>query len=142
MVRLPIQILVLSIIATSSVISFKGYDDDFVSFGTKTDACVSHSGNQELCDNYLACTKKLPKQLENEFNTCISNVYPDGLYKCNDSHGLFGSPDEYMKYLQCFMNKLPQKSSLSDAQQKQFGEYTKCIQKRGGKCLKDQGISS
>ncbi|GFV16251.1 uncharacterized protein TNCV_434581 [Trichonephila clavipes] len=98
MIRLLIQVLVLSVLAVSSVIAFKGYDNDFISFAIRADTCVGHSGDQEKCDNYVACTRKFPKQLEKEFDSCIRSTYPSGtLYKCTENQSLFGSPDEHIK---------------------------------------------
>ncbi|GFQ80714.1 hypothetical protein TNCT_103972 [Trichonephila clavata] len=66
--RLPIQVLVLSVIAISNVIAYKGYDDDFVDFNRKTDMCVNKAKDQELCDEFLHCKTKLPKPYLN----CLS----------------------------------------------------------------------
>ncbi|GFQ75206.1 hypothetical protein TNCT_70361 [Trichonephila clavata] len=62
MIRFSIQVLVLSVIAVSSVIAINGYDNDFTSFDIKTDQCISQSGNQERCDNYIACKKSFPSR--------------------------------------------------------------------------------
>ncbi|GFY47302.1 uncharacterized protein TNIN_9351, partial [Trichonephila inaurata madagascariensis] len=45
-------------------------------------------------------------------------------------------------YLLCFVNKLPNKSDLSDDELKQFNDYKKCIKKEGGKCFKERGFPS
>ncbi|GFY41343.1 uncharacterized protein TNIN_13701 [Trichonephila inaurata madagascariensis] len=109
----------------------------------ESEQCVGRSGDQERCDNFLACTKKFPKRLDDEFHTCIKNNYPGGtLNKCTENQNLFGSEDVFNKYLLCFLDKLPEKSSLSSEETKQFNEYKKCIQKEGGKCFKDRGVPS
>ncbi|PRD23063.1 UNVERIFIED_CONTAM: hypothetical protein NCL1_47421 [Trichonephila clavipes] len=143
MIRLPFQVLVLSVIAVSNVIAIKGFDDEFVSYNINANACVGESGDQERCDNFIACVKKFPKRLQDEFHTCVHNNYPGGtLGKCNEKSTLFGTSDEINKYLLCFVSKLPNKSDLSDDELKQFNEYKKCIYKEGGKCFKERGIPS
>ncbi|GFR00204.1 uncharacterized protein TNCT_607082 [Trichonephila clavata] len=86
------------------------------------------TGNQERCDNYVACKKKLPKPSYDAFKTCVQKTYPGGtLGKCNDKETLYGTPNEFHKYLQCFINTQPMKSDLSDGQKKQFDDYKKCV---------------
>ncbi|GFW77228.1 uncharacterized protein TNCV_2726581 [Trichonephila clavipes] len=46
MIRLPVQVLVLSLIGVSSVIAYKGYDADFMVFNSKTDMCI----NKDFCE--------------------------------------------------------------------------------------------
>ncbi|GFQ80709.1 uncharacterized protein TNCT_103961 [Trichonephila clavata] len=132
MIRFPIQFLVLSVIAVSSVIAIKGYDNDFMSFVVKADQCFSHSGDQELCDNYIDCKKNLPKPLYDAYMTCIHKIYPGGtLGKCNDKETLFGTPDQFHK-----------KSDLSDDQKKQFDDYKECTHKLYQDCMKENGMQS
>ncbi|GFT40159.1 uncharacterized protein TNCV_1526731 [Trichonephila clavipes] len=46
-------------------------------------------------------------------------------------------------YLHCLLDGLPQKSSLSDEDQKLFNvDYHKCVYKYGGKCFKEHGNES
>ncbi|PRD25317.1 UNVERIFIED_CONTAM: hypothetical protein NCL1_41264 [Trichonephila clavipes] len=119
--QLPIQILVVSVLAVSSVIAIKGYDNDFVNFNYRSDKCISTSGDQSLCDELQSCIQKLPITLLNNFNECVSQIYPDGMLgKCNDQENLFGTMEQLNQYFHCFLTKLPQKSSLSPAEHRQF----------------------
>ncbi|GFQ80712.1 uncharacterized protein TNCT_103971 [Trichonephila clavata] len=132
--RLPIQVLVLSVIAISNVIAYKGYDDDFVDFNRKTDMCVNKAKDQELCDEFLHCKTKLPKPLEKNFNKCINKVYPDGSFgTCNDDTSLYQSSDKLNKYLNC----LSEKSSLDEDGKKQYEVYKQCLHKVCDKCMKN-----
>ncbi|PRD28976.1 UNVERIFIED_CONTAM: hypothetical protein NCL1_30805 [Trichonephila clavipes] len=82
---------------------------------------------------------KTTDTLLNNFNQCIKNVYSDGMLgKYNDEDNLFKSPDKFKQYFQCFVSKLPEKSSLSDDEQQQFQVYKKCMLKVGHKCLGDK----
>ncbi|GFT26109.1 uncharacterized protein TNCV_1543471 [Trichonephila clavipes] len=113
MIRIPIQVLVLSVIAVSSVIAYKGYDDDFVDFNRKTDMCVDKARDQDLCDGFVDCKTKLPKPLQTNYYKCIKQTYPDGSFgTCNKKQSLFGSSDKFIK-----------KSSLNDAGKKQYDVY-------------------
>ncbi|GFY55464.1 uncharacterized protein TNIN_335981 [Trichonephila inaurata madagascariensis] len=119
------------------------YDDDFLNYNINADVCVGESGDQERCDNYIACVKKFPKRLQDQFHTCVRNNYPGGtLGKCNEKSTLFGTSDEFNKYLLCFANNITDKSDLSDDELKQFNDYKKCIQKEGGKCFKEREFPS
>ncbi|GFR27108.1 uncharacterized protein TNCT_293941, partial [Trichonephila clavata] len=101
------------------------YNDKFVSFNYKSDQCISTSGDQKLCDELDKCIQELPKTLLDNFNECLKQTYSDGkLGKCNDKENLFGTPKELQQYFQCFVNKLPQKSDLSDDEQKQLTKST------------------
>ncbi|GFQ82225.1 hypothetical protein TNCT_562831 [Trichonephila clavata] len=61
MIRLEVSVLVLSVIAVSSVIAYKGYDFDFMEFNKDTDMCVNKARDQGLCDDYTDCKMKLPE---------------------------------------------------------------------------------
>ncbi|GFY67357.1 uncharacterized protein TNIN_369441 [Trichonephila inaurata madagascariensis] len=140
----------ISYSSISSVIAFKGYDDDLLIFDYKSDKCISQSGDQELCDEFQGCIQKLPKPLLETVNECLKQTYSDGMLgKCNDKENLFGTPTQLnqlrdiisfsmIRFFLCFTNKLPEKSSLSDDEQKQFKIYKKCQLKVGHKCLRDQ----
>ncbi|GFT53620.1 uncharacterized protein TNCV_4986181 [Trichonephila clavipes] len=120
MIRIPFQVLVLSLIAASCVIAYKGYDDDFVDFHIKTDMCVGKARDQDLCDGFVDCKTKLPKPLQTNYYKCIKEIHPDGSFgTCNEKQSLFGSSDKYSKYLNCLLTGLPKKSSLDDAGKKQ-----------------------
>ncbi|GFY64457.1 uncharacterized protein TNIN_186271 [Trichonephila inaurata madagascariensis] len=108
----------------------------------KADKCVSKSGDQELCDNFIGCNDVGPKRLKDLYDRCIhENI--GHLGKCNDEETLYGTSEEYSKYLQCLLHGLPQKSSLSDEEQKLFNvNYHKCVYKYGGKCFKEYGNQS
>ncbi|GFY66516.1 uncharacterized protein TNIN_264581 [Trichonephila inaurata madagascariensis] len=95
------------------------------------------SGDQQLCDELDNCIQKLPQTLLDNFNKCLKQTYSDGkLGKCNDKENLFGTSKQLQQYFQCFLNKLPQKSDLSDDEQKQFDNtYKPCMVKVGKKCL-------
>ncbi|GFY67422.1 uncharacterized protein TNIN_440741 [Trichonephila inaurata madagascariensis] len=139
MIRLPIQVLVLSVIAVSSVVALKGFDDDFISYNKKTDMCISQSGDQKLCDDLVACNYKGPKKIATIFEKCVSENLPGGtLGKCNDTDTLFGKSDVFNKYFQCLLDHLPQKSSLSDEDKNLFDNYKQCIYKQGDKCFRIQ----
>ncbi|GFR15239.1 spider silk-constituting element SpiCE-NMa4 [Trichonephila clavata] len=116
------------------------YDNDFVRFNYRSDECISTSGNQNLCDKLQSCIQKLPTTLLNNFNECVSQVYPHGkLGKCNDQENLFGTNKQLKQYFHCFINKLPQKSSLSPEEQRQFDHpYKRCMLKVGHECLDNQ----
>ncbi|GFQ80696.1 uncharacterized protein TNCT_103911 [Trichonephila clavata] len=119
------------------------YSDDFINFNVKTNICVGNSGDQDRCDSLLACEKPLPKPLDDVFRSCIQENYPDGkLNDCTDSSNLFGTPEQFQTYLQCFLNKLPKKSSLSSDEKKQFKQYKSCVHKVGKKCFKDRGFKN
>ncbi|GFW65329.1 uncharacterized protein TNCV_395951 [Trichonephila clavipes] len=106
-------------------------------FNYKSDNCISTSGNQKLCDELDNCIQKLPQTLLDNFNECLKQTYSDGkLGKCNDKENLFGTSKQLQQYFQCFLNKLPQKSDLSDDERKQFDKtYKPCMLKVGKKCL-------
>ncbi|GFY43906.1 uncharacterized protein TNIN_482401 [Trichonephila inaurata madagascariensis] len=239
MIQFPVQVLVLSVVAVSSVIALKGYSDEFINFNVKADICIGNSGDQDRCDSLLACEKPLPKSIDDVFRTCIKENYPGGklndctdssnlfgtteqfdsylqcfldklpeydkeevrgvtmarfaiqvlvlsviavssvialkgysddfinfnvkanicignydvfrsciqenypggkLNDCTDSSNLFGTSEQFQSYLQCFLNKLPEKSSLSDDEKKQFKQYKKCVHKVGKKCFKERGF--
>ncbi|GFQ80701.1 uncharacterized protein TNCT_103931 [Trichonephila clavata] len=143
MIRLSVQILVLSVIAVSSVTALKGYSDEFLNFNVKTDICVSSSGDQDRCDSLLACEKVFPKPLDDTFRSCIRDTYPSGdLNKCNKTSNLYGTSEQFQSLLQCFLNKFPAKSTLSDDEKKEFKKYKKCIHKVGKKCFKERGFKS
>ncbi|GFQ80698.1 uncharacterized protein TNCT_103921 [Trichonephila clavata] len=119
------------------------YDDDFVSFNIKTNICVGNSGDQDRCDSLLACEKTFPKPLDDVFRSCIRDTYSGGdLNDCTDSSNLFGTPEQYQSFLQCFLTKLPEKSTLSDDENKEFDKYTKCVHKVGKKCFKKRGFKN
>ncbi|GFY64476.1 uncharacterized protein TNIN_457451 [Trichonephila inaurata madagascariensis] len=140
--QLPIQVLILSLLAVSSVIAYRGFDDDFVNYKISADKCVSKSGDQELCDNFIACNDIGPKRLKDLYDMCIRK-HIGHLGKCNDKDTLYGTSEEYSKYLHCLLDGLPQKSSLSDEDQKLFNvDYHKCVYKYGGKCFKEHGNES
>ncbi|GFW92109.1 uncharacterized protein TNCV_2153881 [Trichonephila clavipes] len=125
------------------VIALKGYDDQFVTFNVKANICVGNSGDQDRCDSLLACEKPLPKPIDDAFRSCLQEIYPGGkLNDCTDSSNLFGTPEQFQSFLQCFLNKLPKKSSLSDDEKKQLKQYKKCVHKVGKKCFKDRGFKN
>ncbi|GFY57597.1 uncharacterized protein TNIN_58361, partial [Trichonephila inaurata madagascariensis] len=143
MIQFSVQVLVLSVFAVSSVIALKGFDDQFINFNVKTNICVGNSGDQDRCDSLLACEKTFPKPLDDPFRSCIKDTYPSGdLNDCTDSSNLFGTSEQFQSFLQCFLNKLPQKSSLSDDEKKQFKQYKKCVHKVGKKCFKERGFKN
>ncbi|GFT90415.1 uncharacterized protein NPIL_342641 [Nephila pilipes] len=139
MMRLQIQILLLSILAVGTVIAINGFDDDFVNFNFQANRCVGSSGDQKQCDKLLACAKKLPQPLADTFQKCVKDTYPNGLGKCTDSQNLFGTSDDVQKYEACIINNIPQKSDLNSDELKQFKVYKKCVYKEGGECVKIQG---
>ncbi|PRD27421.1 UNVERIFIED_CONTAM: fezf2 [Trichonephila clavipes] len=47
MIQFPLQVLVLSVVAVSSVIALKGYSDEFINFNVKANICIGNSGNLE-----------------------------------------------------------------------------------------------
>ncbi|GFR05294.1 uncharacterized protein TNCT_538351 [Trichonephila clavata] len=97
------------------------------------------SRDQGLCDDYTDCKMKLPEPLQDNFNKCIKNIYPDGSFgTCNEKQSLFQSSDKFSKYLNCILTGLPEKSSLDDAGKKQFDVYKKCLHKVGDKCMESQ----
>ncbi|GFW92091.1 uncharacterized protein TNCV_2153701 [Trichonephila clavipes] len=143
MIQFPLQVLVLSVVAVSSVIALKGYSDEFINFNVKANICIGNSGDQDRCDSLLACEKPLPKPLDDVFRNCIQENYPAGkLNDCTDSSNLFGTTEQFDSYLQCFLNKLPEKSSLSHDEKKQFKQYKNCVHKVGKKCFKERGFES
>ncbi|GFY43905.1 uncharacterized protein TNIN_482391, partial [Trichonephila inaurata madagascariensis] len=73
------------------------------------------AGDQERCDNYIACVNKFPKRIQDVFHMC---------------------------YLLCSANNIPPKSDLSDDELKQFHEFKKCVHKEGEKCFKERGYPS
>ncbi|GFQ65121.1 uncharacterized protein TNCT_362491 [Trichonephila clavata] len=141
MILLPI--LILSLSAVSSVIAFKGYDDDFLNFNLKADTCIGQSGDQELCDKYIGCDKKAPKQINDVFKKCVrENVSGGTIGKCNDKESLFKTPEEFDNYKKCLLDTIPMKSDLSNKELKQLCNYKKCIKKVAGQCFEDQGMEN
>ncbi|GFQ68639.1 uncharacterized protein TNCT_128101 [Trichonephila clavata] len=119
------------------------YSDEFLNFNAKTNICVGYSGDQDRCDSLLACLKPLPKPLYDVFRSCVEKNYPGGkLNNCTDSSNLFGTSEQFQSYFQCIINNIPEKSSLSSDEKKQFKQYKKCFYKVGNKCFKERGFKS
>ncbi|GFS49920.1 uncharacterized protein TNCV_3676381 [Trichonephila clavipes] len=141
MIRLPI--LILSLLAASSVIAFKGYDDDFLNFNLKADTCIGQAGDQKLCDKYIGCDRKAPKRINDAFKKCVrENVSGGTIGKCNDKETLFKTPEEFDNYKKCLLDVIPMKSDLSKKELKQFYNYKKCIRKVASKCFQNQGMDN
>ncbi|GFS39999.1 uncharacterized protein TNIN_249031, partial [Trichonephila inaurata madagascariensis] len=106
MIRLPI--LILSLLAVSSVIAFKGYDDDFLDFNLKADTCIGQAGDQKLCDKYIGCDRKAPKRINDAFKKCVrENVSGGTIGKCNGKETLFKTPEEFDNYKKCLLDVIP-----------------------------------
>ncbi|GFQ65128.1 uncharacterized protein TNCT_362521 [Trichonephila clavata] len=133
---LYVQVLLLSVLAVSSVVAFKGFDDNFVGFVLEANACVSDSGNPTLCKKYVGCASNLPKPVKDVFNSCKNAVYPDGFGTCKDGNTLLKSEDDKSNFEECFFKKLPQYKSLDANEDKAQEKFANCIYKYGKQCLK------
>ncbi|GFY63253.1 uncharacterized protein TNIN_69961 [Trichonephila inaurata madagascariensis] len=132
---LYVQVLLLSILAVGSVVAFKGFDDNFIGYVLQANACVSKSGNPDLCKKYVGCADDLPDQVKNVFDNCKNSVYPDGFGSCSGGDTLLKSEEDKTKFEECFIKKLPQYKSLDSSEDQAQEKFMKCIYKNGNKCL-------
>ncbi|GFY37480.1 uncharacterized protein TNIN_291201 [Trichonephila inaurata madagascariensis] len=131
-----VQVVLLSVLAVGGVVAFKGFDDNFIGYVLQANACVSKSGNPDLCKKYVGCADDLPKPVKDVFNNCKNSVYPDGFGSCSDGDTLLKSEDDKTQFEECFIKKLPQYKSLDSSEDKAQEKFMKCIYKNGNKCLK------
>ncbi|GFW74551.1 uncharacterized protein TNCV_2414501 [Trichonephila clavipes] len=135
-VTMYVQVLLLSVLVVGGVVAFKGFDDNFIGYVLQANACVSKSGNQDLCNKYVGCADDLPQPVKDVFNNCKNSVYPDGFGSCSDEDTLLKSEDDKTQFEECFIKKLPQYKSLDSSEDKAQEKFMKCIYKNGNKCLK------
>ncbi|GFR21409.1 uncharacterized protein TNCT_685251 [Trichonephila clavata] len=114
----------------------KGFDDNFIGYILQANACVSKSGDPNLCMKYVGCANDLPKPIKDVFNKCKNSVYPDGFGSCSGGNTLLKSEDDKTQFEECFIQKLPQYKSLDSSEDKAQEKFMKCIYKNGNKCLK------
>ncbi|GFY44433.1 uncharacterized protein TNIN_415901 [Trichonephila inaurata madagascariensis] len=137
-----IQVLVLSVLAVSSVTAFKGYDDSLVSYILEADECISHSGDPKLCKNYLSCADDFPKPLKDVFDECRDSVFPHGFGSCSNGQTLYRSNKKETKFEECFLTKVPQHNTLDSDDDKAVEKFKQCIYKYGRQCKEAQGTAT
>ncbi|PRD23532.1 UNVERIFIED_CONTAM: hypothetical protein NCL1_46100 [Trichonephila clavipes] len=74
MIQFPLQVLVLSVVAVSSVIALKGYDDQFVTFNVKANICV---GNYCAKCFVIQAYNPLKHAFKKQTKTRITRVFVD-----------------------------------------------------------------
>ncbi|GFS99644.1 hypothetical protein NPIL_84301 [Nephila pilipes] len=95
--------------------------------------CISQSGNQTLCDQFLECGYELPTPVAVADVTCIYTIHPRGPGNCSSHEELYGDTETRAKITACVDRT--QTRTLTDEQNKQMEDFKQCVRNVGKACL-------
>ncbi|GBM97100.1 hypothetical protein AVEN_183411-1 [Araneus ventricosus] len=88
--------------------------------------CVSKSGDQQLCDQFLECNNQLADPYLNAYNECISVILPNGIGSCGENSELYYAERIRRQINRCMQCKVAGKE-FTDEDKQQMGVFQKCV---------------
>ncbi|KAF8794921.1 hypothetical protein HNY73_002835 [Argiope bruennichi] len=94
--------------------------------------CVSKSGDQQLCDQFLECNDKMAEPFLTAYNECIRVILPNGIGSCDENTELYYSERNRRLINRCIYCKVAGKE-LTDEDKQQMDEFQQCVHTLGEK---------
>ncbi|GBM97381.1 hypothetical protein AVEN_105093-1, partial [Araneus ventricosus] len=89
--------------------------------------CISESGNQDLCDQFLKqCNSQLPEKILKAYYDCLADLKSD-VNKCSYNEQLYYSPEDRRQLNNCIFSQVDG-SQLNGNDLQQLGYVSQCTE--------------
>ncbi|GIX73557.1 hypothetical protein CDAR_467911 [Caerostris darwini] len=125
-----IVILVACVSSAVSSLVFPFYNQPFPSILE----CVSKSGNQDICDQFLFCAQIKAAPYLEAYYKCVNEFLPRGIGKCSAKEELYYNREMRTKLLNC-VKYSHDFEELSDFEKQIMYDYQDCVEQLGQFCF-------